>query len=354
MRYSIFGESHGPAIGVVLEGVPSGLALDMDFIAGELARRAPGRSTVSTERKEKDIPEILSGVFEGRTTGTPLCAVIRNTDCHSGDYEATRHLARPGHGDYSGHVRYKGFNDYRGGGHFSGRLTAPLVFAGAVAKLILAQKGIYIGAHIRSVGTVSELSFVDIMPDLEMLAQCAKQPFPALEKGEEMQAEILSAKAEGDSIGGTIECAILGLSAGLGQPDLDGNLEGILARHIFAVPAVKGLEFGVGFDCARMWGSEYNDRFYMDGDQVRTHTNHAGGINGGITNGMPVIFTVAMRPTPSIAKAQGTIDMARREDAVLELKGRHDPCVVHRAVPVIEAAAALAVCELLEGVSGLD
>lgn len=354
MRYSIFGESHGPAIGVVLEGLPSGLKLDMDFIAGELARRAPGGSALSTSRKEGDVPELLSGVFEGHTTGTPLCAVIRNTDHHSGDYEATRHLARPGHGDYAGHVRYRGFQDYRGGGHFSGRLTAPLVFAGAIAKLILAEKGIQICAHIRNIGSVYSASFVDIMPTSELLSRLCEQPFPALEKGEEMQQKILAAKAEGDSVGGSIECAILGLSPGLGQPDLDCNLEGILARHLFGVPAVKGLEFGVGFRCAEMRGSDYNDSFYMDGDRVCTRTNHAGGINGGITNGMPVIFTVAMRPTPSISKPQLTVDLSLGQDAVLELKGRHDPCVVPRAVPVIEAAAALAVCELLEGVSGLD
>lgn len=353
MRYSIFGESHGPAIGVVLEGVPSGLVLDLEFIARELARRAPGKSPLSTARKEADTPEILSGVFEGKTTGTPLCAIIHNSDQHSKDYASTKDLARPGHGDYAGFVRYKGCNDYRGGGHFSGRLTAPLVFAGAVAKLVLAQKGICIGAHIRSIADVTEESFVDITLDDGLFQTLAEKEFPALNRGDEMQKRILEAREDGDSVGGTIECAVLGLKPGMGSPDLDCNLEGILARHMFAVPAVKGIEFGAGFDGVKLRGSAYNDSFYMDSGAVRTRTNHAGGINGGITNGMPVIFTVAMRPTPSISLPQQTVDMAKGEDAVLEIKGRHDPCVVHRAVPVIEAAAALAVWELLEGVSDL-
>ena len=355
MRYSIFGESHGPAIGVVLEDVPAGILLDLERIAFEMARRAPGKNAMATQRQEADIPEILSGVFAGKTCGTPLCAVIRNTDQHSKDYAATKDLARPGHADYTGRVRYQGCNDYRGGGHFSGRLTAPLVFAGAVAKQILERRGIFVGAHIRSLDGVEGGSFLD--PALELTPALfeglAKMEVPALAHGEEMRAHILTARAELDSVGGAIECAILGLNPGLGAPDLDCNVEGILARHMFAVPAVKGIEFGAGFACTRMRGSEYNDEFYMDGDAVRTRTNRSGGVNGGITNGMPVVFTVAMRPTPSIARPQRTVDMAAGKDAVLEIKGRHDPCVVQRAVPVIEAAAALAVCELLEGVSTL-
>ena len=353
MRYSIFGESHGPAIGVVLEGVPSGLALDLDFISREMARRAPGNSSLSTSRKEPDVPEILSGVFEGKTTGTPLCAIIRNSDHHSKDYASTKDLARPGHGDYAGFVRYKGCNDYRGGGHFSGRLTAPLVFAGSIAKQLLAGKGIVVGAHIRCIADVSEESFVDIMPDKAVLEQLARSSFPALSRGDEMQQRILEARKAGDSVGGSIECVILGLEPGLGSPDLDCNFEGILARHVFAVPAVKGIEFGSGFEGVKRRGSEFNDCFYMDSGVVRTRTNHAGGINGGITNGMPVVFTVAMRPTPSISLPQATVDMVNGEEAELEITGRHDPCVVHRAVPVIEAAAALAVWELMEGVSVL-
>lgn len=351
MKYTIFGESHGPAIGVVLEGVPSGICLDMDQIALEMARRAPGRNLLSTSRKEADQPRILSGLFEGRTTGTPLCAVIANSDQHSKDYAATKDLARPGHADFTGFVRYHGCNDYRGGGHFSGRLTAPLVFAGAVAKQILARKGICVGAHIAQIGDVCDRAFREDDLSPERFAALAAKEFPTLNdpEGAAMQEAILRAREEQDSVGGAIECAILGLPAGIGAPDFGRNVEGIISQHMFAVPAVKGVAFGVGFDCVTMRGSAYNDALYMEGDRVRTRTNHNGGVNGGITNGMPVAFTVALRPTPSISQPQQTVNLATGEDATLEIKGRHDPCVVHRAVPVIEAAAALAVCELLEG-----
>lgn len=357
MNYTIFGESHGPAIGVVLEGVPSGLELDLDRIGREMARRAPGKSPLSTARKEADQPEILSGLFEGKTTGTPLCAIIHNSDQHSGDYAATRYLARPGHADYTGQVRYQGFQDYRGGGHFSGRLTAPLVFAGAVAKQVLARHGICVGAHISQIEGQKDRSFLEDGLELtpELFEALAAKEFPTLDddQGQEMQQAILNARQQLDSVGGTIQCAILGLAPGIGAPDLDCNVEGILARHMFAVPAVKGIAFGAGFDCAAMRGSRYNDTPYMDGETVRTRTNFNGGVNGGITNGMPVVFEVAVRPTPSIAQPQETVDMSKGENAVITIKGRHDPCVVHRAVPVIEAAAALAVCELLEGRSTL-
>lgn len=357
MNYTIFGESHGPAIGVVLEDVPSGLALDLERIAFELSRRAPGRSPFSTARKEADRPEILSGLFAGKTTGTPLCAIIRNGDQHSGDYAAIRALARPGHADYTGHVRYKGFQDYRGGGHFSGRLTAPLVFAGAVAKQVLAGHGICVGAHISQIEGVKDASFLDdgVALSPELFQALAAKDFPTLDEGRggEMQQAILTAKGEQDSVGGVIQCAVLGLEPGVGAPDLGRNVEGVLARHMFAVPAVKGIAFGAGFSCAAMRGSRYNDTPYMDGGRVRTRTNFNGGVNGGITNGMPVVFEVAVRPTPSISQPQETVDMEKGENAVIAIKGRHDPCVVHRAVPVIEAAAALAVCELLEGRSTL-
>ena len=323
MNYTIFGESHGPAIGVVLEGVPSGLVVDMDFIRAELRRRAPGQNALSTARKEADEPEILSGVFEGRTTGTPLCAVIRNTDTRSRDYEKMKRLPRPGHADYAGAVRYGGYNDYRGGGHFSGRLTAPLVFAGALAKLILREKNIDVTARISILGGV---------PD----------PTPA-----QIEEIILAAKAEGDSVGGAIACTVRGVEAGHGAPDFGCNAEGIISQYLFAVPAVKGVAFGAGFGFSCMRGSEANDPFYMDGDAVRTRSNCAGGINGGITNGMPIVFEAAIRPTPSIAREQDTVDLSVRKDAKLTVEGRHDPCIVQRALPVIEAAAALAVCELL-------
>lgn len=323
MHYSIFGESHGPAIGVVLEGVPSGIAVDMEFIRAELQRRAPGQSALSTARREADEPEILSGVFEGRTTGTPLCAVIRNTDTRSGDYAKLKDLPRPSHGDYAGSVRYGGFNDYRGGGHFSGRLTAPLVFAGALAKLILREQGITVTSAISILGGT---------------------PDPTLEQAEEI---ILAAKKEGDSVGGAIFCAVEGVKAGFGAPDFGCNAEGIFSQYLFAVPAVKGVAFGAGFGFSCMRGSEANDPFYMDGDAVRTRSNCSGGINGGITNGMPITFEVAIRPTPSIAREQDTVDLAEGKDAKLAIKGRHDPCIVQRALPVIESAAALAACELI-------
>ncbi len=349
MRYSIFGESHGPAIGVVLEQVPPGLVLDREAISKEMARRAPGKSPLSTARKEADVPEILSGVFDGKTTGTPLCAIIHNSDHHSKDYAKTRFLARPSHGDYTGFVRYQGCNDYRGGGHFSGRLTAPLVFAGAVAKQLLAQRGITVGAHISQIGTVKDKSFADTQLTPTLFQTLSEKAFPTVDDqaGAAMQAEILQAREELDSIGGAIQCAVLGLPVGVGSPDLGCNVEGVLAQHLFAVPAVKGISFGAGFDFASMRGSQANDPFYMDGGQVKTRTNHSGGVNGGISNGMPVLFQVAIRPTPSIGQEQNTINFSTMEDAKLTIQGRHDPCIVHRAVPVIEAAAALAICELL-------
>ena len=349
MRYSIFGESHGPAIGVVLEQVPPGLVLDREAISKEMARRAPGKSPLSTARKEADVPEILSGVFDGKTTGTPLCAIIHNSDHHSKDYAKTRFLARPSHGDYTGFVRYQGCNDYRGGGHFSGRLTAPLVFAGAVAKQLLAQRGITVGAHISQIGTVKDKSFADTQLTPTLFQTLSEKAFPTVDDqaGAAMQAEILQAREELDSIGGAIQCAVLGLPVGIGSPDLGCNVEGVLAQHLFAVPAVKGISFGAGFAFASMRGSAANDPFYMDGGQVKTRTNHSGGVNGGISNGMPVLFQVAIRPTPSIGQEQNTINFSTMEDAKLTIQGRHDPCIVHRAVPVIEAAAALAICELL-------
>ena len=323
MKHIIFGESHGPAIGVVLEHVPSGIGVDMDFIRSEMARRAPGKSPMSTARREADEPHILSGVFEGKTTGTPLCAVIENTDTRSKDYAKLKDLPRPGHADYSGRVRYEGYNDYRGGGHFSGRLTAPLVFAGALAKLILRERGVTVSAYISNVGGIQD-------------------PTP-----EQVEEAVLAAKGDLDSVGGAIRCTVEGLPAGLGAPDYGRNVEGIFSQQLYAVPAVKAVAFGAGFGFAAMRGSQANDPFCMDGSTVRTRTNHTGGVNGGITNGMPVVFEVAIRPTPSIAREQDTVDLSTGKDAKLVIEGRHDPCIVHRAVPVIEAAAALAACELL-------
>ena len=325
MKYTIFGESHGPEIGVVLTGVPAGIALDWGFILSEMARRAPGQSALSTARKEADTPEVVSGVFEGKTTGAPLCAIIQNTDTRSRDYEELRRKPRPSHADYAAFVASGGFRDYRGGGHFSGRLTAPLVFAGAVAKQVLKPRGITVSARISMLGGVKDPS--------------------------ESQIEdiVLSAKQAGDSVGGTIACAVEGMPAGLGAPDFGCNVEGIFSQYLFAVPAVKGVAFGAGFALASMRGSEANDAFYMDGNTVKTRTNNAGGVNGGITNGMPITFEAVLRPTTSIYKEQDTVDLDTMEDAKLIIHGRHDPCIVTRAVVVIEAAAALASCEVLEG-----
>ena len=325
MKYTIFGESHGPEIGVVLTGVPAGIALDWGFILSEMARRAPGQSALSTARKEADTPEVVSGVFEGKTTGAPLCAIIQNTDTRSRDYEELRRKPRPSHADYAAFVASGGFRDYRGGGHFSGRLTAPLVFAGAVAKQVLKPRGITVSARISMLGGVKDPS--------------------------ESQIEdiVLSAKQAGDSVGGTIACAVEGMPAGLGAPDFGCNVEGIFSQYLFAVPAVKGVAFGAGFALASMRGSEANDAFYMDGDTVKTRTNNAGGVNGGITNGMPITFEAVLRPTTSIYKEQDTVDLDTMKDAKITIHGRHDPCIVTRAVVVIEAAAALASCEVLEG-----
>ena len=325
MKYTIFGESHGSEIGVVLTGVPAGIALDWGFILSEMARRAPGQSALSTARKEADTPEVVSGVFEGKTTGAPLCAIIQNTDTRSRDYEELRRKPRPSHADYAAFVASGGFRDYRGGGHFSGRLTAPLVFAGAVAKQVLKPRGITVSARISMLGGVKD---------------------PSQSQIEDI---VLSAKQAGDSVGGTIACAVEGMPAGLGAPDFGCNVEGIFSQYLFAVPAVKGVAFGAGFALASMRGSEANDPFYMDGDTVKTRTNHAGGVNGGITNGMPITFEAVLRPTTSIYKEQDTVDLDTMEDAKLIIHGRHDPCIVTRAVVVIEAAAALASCEVLEG-----
>lgn len=346
MKHTIFGESHGPAIGVVLEDVPAGIPVDTEFIAEELRRRATGKNALSTARKEKDQVEFLSGIYEGKTTGTPLCMMIRNGDQHSGDYESIRYTPRPGHGDMTGFVRYEGCNDYRGGGHFSGRLTAPLVAAGAVAKLILQEKGVHIAAHIESIGGIYDASVDYVNPNMDELTQCGQKPFPTLSEsqGQKMQELILSCREQQDSVGGTIECLVTGLPMGLGAPDFDRNAETLFARQAFAVPAIKGIEFGSGFRLSAMRGSQANDPWLS---KTQTETNHNGGILGGITTGMPIVFRVAVKPTPSIGKLQHTVDLRTGDPREISITGRHDPCIVHRAVPVIEAAAALAAVELM-------
>ena len=345
MKHTIFGESHGEAIGVVLEGVPAGLALDLEAVQRELDRRRPGRSALSTARKEADQVRVLSGMFEGKTTGAPLAMVIGNADQHSSDYDSIRYTPRPGHGDYAGFLKSRGCQDYRGGGHFSGRLTAPLVAAGAVAKQLLARQGVWVGAHISSIYGICDAA----LEEAGQLRGVAEKDFPVLDDaaGRQMQQAILEAKQAQDSVGGAVECAVTGLSAGLGGPDFGCNVEGIFAQYLFAVPAVTGVDFGAGTAFSLMRGSEANDPFAVEDGKVITKTNHAGGINGGITNGMPVVFEATLRPTPSIALPQESVDLRTGEEVELKIKGRHDPCIVPRAVPVIEAAAALAACAVL-------
>ncbi|MBE6047718.1 MAG: chorismate synthase [Clostridium sp.] len=350
LKISIFGESHGGAIGINIDGLPAGVELDLDAIDKEMKRRAPGRSNLATARKEGDVPEIVSGFFEGKTTGTPLCAIIRNSDTRSKDYGKLKDLMRPGHADYTGKIRYGGFNDYRGGGHFSGRITAPLVFAGAICKQVLALKGIEIGAHIKSIKSQEDKMFDYTDISKETLINLKNMEFPLLDtsKEEDMREVILRAKKDGDSVGGTIECAILGIEAGIGNPFFD-SVESTLSHLLFSVPAVKGVEFGLGFDLSKMYGSQSNDDYYYDDNHnVKTKTNNNGGILGGITNGMPIVFSTAIKPTPSISKKQNTINIENEENDELVIQGRHDPCIVQRAVPVIEAVAAIGILDLLK------
>ena len=350
IKISVFGESHSDAIGVTIDGLQPGIELDLNEISFEMSRRAPGKNRMSTPRQEKDIPEIVSGFFNGKTTGTPLCALIKNTNTRSQDYEKTKNLLRPGHADFTGLVKYNGFNDYRGGGHFSGRLTAPIVFAGAVCKQILEKQGIRIGAHISQIENVCDKSFdfTNISEEIIDILKSKEFPFIDETKVNVAKERILAAKDDLDSVGGIIECAVVGLYSGIGNPMFD-SVESVLSHLLFSVPAVKGVEFGSGFSFASMRGSEANDSFYYEGDAIKTRTNNNGGINGGITNGMPVVFRVAIKPTPSISKKQQTADIANKCNAEIEIEGRHDPCIVQRAVPVIEAVAAIAVYDLLKG-----
>ena len=344
IKVSIFGESHGMGIGVVLDGIKSGLALDMEFINCELSRRAPGQNNLSTPRKEADKPEIMSGVFEGKTCGTPICAIIKNTNTRSGDY--TPELLRPSHADFTGFSKYGSSHDFRGGGHFSGRITAGLVFAGAIAKLVLKEYGIKVGSHIKSVHGISEKSFMDIAVTPDLLDNLANCDFPVIDEnlGLKMKAEIISAAADKNSVGGIVECAVLGLKPGFGAPFF-ASLESTISSLMFSIPAVKGIEFGSGFAFADLYGSEANDPFETDGKSIYTTTNHNGGINGGISNGMPIVFSVCIKPTPSIARQQNTVDIGKMQNTTLEIKGRHDPCIVQRAAVVVESAAALAILD---------
>lgn len=348
---TIFGESHGSSIGAVIDGLAPGIPVDEDFIAEVLSRRRPS-GAISTARQEPDPFVIESGVFDGHTTGTPICIRIPNSDTRSKDYSATRWLARPSHADYTANQKYHGYEDYRGGGHFSGRITAALVAAGGIVIPALAKKGIHIGTHIRRCGGIADREFTDMDADIAALN---KMDFAVLDEAaaQQMQARILEVKSQGDSVGGVLETAVIGLPAGLGEPWYD-TAEGMLAHALFSIPGIKGVEFGAGFGISEMTGSQANDPFRADNGGVYTASNNSGGINGGITNGMPVVFRCAVRPTPTLSQAQDTIDMQTGENAVLASKGRHDPCIVHRARIVADCVTALTLCDLLTGRFGAD
>ena len=347
LRVSVFGQSHGRAVGVVVDGLPAGEEIDLEALQRFLDRRRPGDGPLSTARKETDIPEFLSGLEEGRTCGAPLCAVIRNADQRSRDYGELADKPRPGHADYTAWAKWGGRADMRGGGHFSGRLTAPLCVAGGIAKQILARRGVFVGAHLAAAAGVPDRPF-PLYPTAALFEELAARPFPVLDEkaGERMRAAILAAKNDLDSVGGVVECAAVGLPAGLGDP-MFGGVENRLAAALFGVPAVKGLEFGEGFRAAGLRGSENNDAFAVEDGTVRTKTNRAGGILGGITTGMPIVLRAAFKPTPSIGREQETVSLSRMESAELTIRGRHDPCVAHRAVPVVEAVTAAVLLDLL-------
>lgn len=403
IKISVFGESHGAAIGVVIDGLPPGIRIDMNGINAEMERRRPGKDPYSTPRKEADAVEIVSGFFNGFTTGTPLCGIIRNSDEHSKDYDELKNIMRPGHADYTGRIRYRGYNDYRGGGHFSGRLTAPIVFAGAIATQYLEQNGIAIGTHLLRIGNTEDSRMDPVHIGEEQLKAFRTMRFPVInpEAAEKMKKEIEDARTDMDSVGGVLETAVINLPAGLGSPMFQ-SVESRIASFVFAIPATKGIEFGSGFGFGSMRGSQANDNFssvdaglqtscsgeyrsgkrqpddefqgmteacsalrkkscqdelsaHTDADSgyfpqqkaVLTRTNHTGGINGGITNGMPLIFRTAFRPTPSIGKMQCALDLQTMEAKEYSIHGRHDPCVALRAVPVMDAAAALVIMDLL-------
>ena len=342
LALTIFGESHGRAIGGVLDGMAAGVPVDEEFIAACMDKRRARGDGLSTPRVEADNVQLLSGVVNGYTTGTAIALMIENQNTRSGDYAKTADLLRPGHADYTAGVKYGGHADFAGGGAFSGRLTAPLCIAGGICLQLLKKRGIEVISRIASIGSVE-----DVTP---LTVSTADKPFPVVDDavGETMRAEIAAAKAEGDSVGGIVECAVLGLPVGLGGPLFDG-MEGRISSIVFGIPAVKGIEFGIGFGAARLRGSENNDPFVVENGTVRTTTNHCGGILGGITNGMPLTFRAAFKPTPSIAKEQQSVNLNTLTPEILRVRGRHDPCIVPRAVPCIEAAAAIAVYDALLG-----
>ncbi len=348
LKVTVFGQSHAPAIGCVIDGLPAGFAPDMDQVAAFMARRAPGQNAWSTPRKEGDTPEVLSGLVDGRTCGAPVAMVIHNGDQHSRDYSGLKRTPRPSHADYTAIIKYGENYDIRGGGQFSGRLTAPLCFAGAFALQLLGQRGITVAAHIGQIENI-----VDAPPDFaavkrEDLEVLLHKPFPVFDDtaGMNMRQAIEAARMEQDSVGGVIRCFVLGLPAGVGEP-MFGGVENRLAAALFGIPAVRGVSFGTGFAAAGMRGSVHNDPFVMEDGRVRTRTNHAGGVLGGITSGMPLVVNIAVKPTASISREQETVDLETKENAPLVIHGRHDPCIVPRAVPVAEAVTALTVLDMM-------
>lgn len=353
LKISVFGQSHGRAIGVNIDGLPAGEAIDAQELQRFLDRRAPGRNAQSTARKEADRPIFLSGVENGVTCGSPLCAIIENSDQHSSDYDELRDKPRPGHADYTAFLKWGGQADMRGGGHFSGRLTAPLCIAGGIAKQILARRGVHVGAHLAAVGRLEDEAF-PLRPTPALFDAVAAKAFPTLddEAGARMQSLIADARQSGDSVGGIVECAAVGVPAGLGDPMFDG-VENRLAAALFGIPAVKGVEFGAGFAAAALLGSQNNDPFTLEDGKIATTQNNAGGILGGITTGMPLTLRLALKPTPSISRPQQTVSLSTGEPAQLQIRGRHDPCIAHRAVPVVEAVTAAVLLDiLLEGHHG--
>ena len=351
LTITLFGESHGKGIGAVIDGIAPGIKVDEDFIRSQLDLRRPF-GDISTTRAEKEEFIIYSGVFEGFTTGTPICIVIPNNDTKSKDYSEIKDKMRPGHADYTASAKYHGFADYRGGGHFSGRITAAIVAAGAIVISVLRSKGIYIGTHISRCAGVIDAQFNNLNEEINELN--GKQ-FAVIDDdvAEIMKSAITDAKAMGDSVGGVLETAVIGMPEGVGEPWFD-TAEGMLSHALFSIPAIKGVEFGAGFSISDMLGSEANDEFYYNGDKVLTKTNNNGGINGGITNGMPIIFRTAVKPTPTISKVQNTIDIKSKENTEFIAKGRHDPCIVHRARVVVDSITALVLCDLLIGRFGTD
>lgn len=349
---SIFGQSHSPAIGMTLDGIPAGWRVDFDALQAFLNRRAPGQNDWSTPRREEDRPEFLGGILDGYTCGAPIAAVIHNKNTRSGDYNNLKDCPRPGHADYTAQIKYGGFQDSAGGGHFSGRLTAPLCIAGGLCKQWLEEMGIQIGARIVAIaGEHDDFDLDPLNPQLHLIGK----DFPVFSPsaGERMRQKIAEARAEGDSVGGVIECYIAGLPAGIGEP-MFGGVESRIAQIVYGIPAVKSVEFGAGCSAAYMRGSQCNDSYTIEDGEVRTTTNYAGGILGGITNGMPVIFQTSIKPTPSISQLQQSISLSKMEVQELIVKGRHDPCIVPRAVPVVEAAAAIAIFDLILGNTQTD